>query len=520
MRSSHTPSRLSLAALFLLLASALLATRLAQAQRSGWATPQRVSDTAHLSWFPALTVDRSGTAHLAFAASVVEPDGDILHDLVEYLPLREGRASAQRNDVMATVVINNESYAGRPSIVVDARGILHMTWRNKLGIWYSNAPADSAADARVWRESKFMSGGYFSQLLTDSRGRLHMFLTDNLYTAACASCFHVYHYYSDDGGDNWSTQSDVSVLPTGAAKPVAVVDADDNVHIVWESARGGDLGQTTRPKKIAYAASYDRGISWSEPVLFVPGNATTEAGNPAIALDGKGALVLTYAALSDEFFYAQISQDRGRTWSAPQRIAGALNVGAAYDARLDSQAMATDAAGRVHLITIGRAELDKSAENARSLSVLHYEWNGEAWSTPEIVSTIDARLGGDAPQWPAIAIGNGNQLHVAWYLRRAAMLPPNDRQPPNYEIYYTTARVDAPAIAPEAYPTLTLTPAASPTPNTAAPTTTPPVIDGRLTNVTVEALKNEYGIWRILVLSLVPTGILASLVMMRGRLRR
>jgi hypothetical protein len=491
----------------------------ARAQRSGWSAPQRLSDTGHLSWFPALATDRTGAVHIVFASSVIEPDGDILHDLVEYLPLREGRTTAARNDVMATVVTNNESYAARPSLVVAANGVLHMTWRNKQGIWYTNAPADRAADARAWRESRFVSGGYFSQLLADSRGRLHMIITDNLYTAACASCFHVYHYYSDDQGVTWSSQSDVSVLPTGAAKPFAALDKSDNLHLVWEAARGGDLGQTNRPKKIAYAASYDRGINWTEPQLFTPGNATTEAANPSIAVDGKGSLVMTYAALSDDFFYSQQSLDGGRSWSAPQRIGGAFNVGALYDARLDTQAMATDGAGRVHLIAIGRTDVNPNADASKSLSVMRFEWDGSAWSPPELITTVDSRAGGDAPQWPALAIGNGNQLHVAWYLRRAAMLPPNERQPPNYEIYYSTARIDAASSAAAPYPTLTPAPTVTVRASVLEPTDVPPQVSTTQTIVTIESLKNEYGVWRILLLSLAPLAALIAIALLRRRTR-
>lgn len=490
-----------------------------RAQRTGWTSPQRLSDTGHLSWFPALAADRTGAAHMAFGASVIEPDGDILHDLVEYVPLREGRPNAPRNDVMATVVTNNESYAARPSLVVADNGVLHMTWRNKQGIWYTNAPADRAADARVWRESRFVSGGYFSQLLFDARGRLHMLVTDNLYTAACASCFHIYHYYSDDQGVTWSSQSDVSVLPTGSAKPVAVVDKNDNLHLVWEAARGGDLGQTSRPKKVAYAASYDRGLTWTEPVIFTPGDASTEAANPSIAIDGKGALIMTYAALTDDYFYTQQSLDSGRSWSAPQRIGGAFNVTALYDARLDTQAMATDGAGRIHLIAMGRTDVNPNADASKSVSVMRFEWDGAAWSAPEIITTVDSRGGGDAPQWPAIAIGGGNQLHVAWYLRRAAMAPPTERQPPNYEIYYATARVDAPAVAPVVYPTLTPMPTPTLRINALDTVEPPPQVNSSRDAITVEALKNEYGVWRILLVSLAPISVLIALALLRTRVR-
>jgi hypothetical protein len=66
-----------------------------------------------------------------------------------------------------------------------------------------------------------------------------------------------------------------------------------------------------------------------------------------------------------------------------------------------------------------------------------------------------------------------------------------------------------------------MTPAivAMPTPLALGPTMTPAVVDGTLNNITVDALKNEYGVWRILVLSLVPVGLLLSLALLLGRRR-
>lgn len=497
-----------------------LAPQPARAQRNAWAQPITLAPQKSTGWFPALAADATGRIHLAFASSNASPanvaEGIRPYDMIFYAPIRGGELERTAVDVMSTEVTDFESYAGRPSLMVDQQGILHMTWRNRDGIYYTQAPADRASDPAAWRPSAFINGGYFSLIMADKRGRLHLLLTENVVSTECSICFHLYHYYSDDNGSFWSQQRDISVLPTGAAKPAAVIDGDGNLHVVWEMARGGDLGQTGKPKRVAYIASYDRGESWTDPVTFVPGGPATEAGNPAIAIDGKGNLVWTWASYSDSSFYSQISQDLGRSWSAPQPIPGAFNTLEVYDARLDSQVMATDSAGRVHLIAIGRTAPEQSA-----LSVLHFVWDGLAWSAPEVVTTVDRGEGGDAPQWPAVTVGLGNQLHVSWYLRYAAMASPAEDESPPYTIAYTNVTVDAPAIPPQVYPTPTPVPTVTPLPVAAvAAKATTIVMNTEPGEASVEALKNESAVWEMIVLALLPLLAITAGVLGLRRMRR
>jgi hypothetical protein len=517
LRRPNVQAAMALQALLLVMS---LSPQPVKAQRNAWAQPLILATQKSSSWFPALAADATGRVHLAFASSNASPanvaEGIRPYDMVFYAPIRDGEVEQTPVDVMSTEVTNYESYAARPNLAVDQRGILHMTWRDKQGIYYTQAPVDRAHDPAAWRSSEFINGGYFSLILADKRGRLHLLLTENVISTECTICFHLYHYYSDDNGNFWSQQRDISVLPTGAAKPVAVLDGDDNVHVVWEMARGGDLGQTSGPKRVAYIASYDRGETWTDPVTFVPGGSGTEAGNPSIAIDGKGNLVWTWSSFSDTSFYSQISQDLGRSWSAPQPIPGAFNTVQVYDNRLDSQAMATDSAGRVHLIAIGRTALEQ-----RALSVLHFVWDGASWSAPEVVTTVDPGPGGNAPQWPAVTVAMGNQLHVSWYLRYQAMGLSSDSESPPYAIAYTNVTLDAPAIPPQAYPTPTPIPTATPLPVAAVAAAATIVVENTEPGqVSVEALKNEYAVWQMLALALLPLLAISAVILAVRRVRR
>jgi len=80
-------------------------------------------------------------------------------------------------------------------------------------------------------------------------------------------------------------------------------------------------------------------------------------------------------------------------------------------------------------------------------SLLHLTWDGSAWSAPETIVSYE----GDAPEWPRIAFSNGNQLNVTWFVR------PEDfiwvASVDYYKIWFTRAKVDAPYVGPQQYPT-------------------------------------------------------------------
>src|SRR6185295_4111003 len=129
----------------------------------------------------------------------------------------------------------------RPTLLADSHGQLHMTFK-VYTIYYSQGLA-SAVNATSMRPPQPISAaddGYFSQAVVDSLGRLHVILTENAQDPGCPGCFHVFHRQSDDNGLTWSPLADISRLPTGAAKPQVVIDAQGNLFVVWEAGAGGD----------------------------------------------------------------------------------------------------------------------------------------------------------------------------------------------------------------------------------------------------------------------------------------
>jgi hypothetical protein len=487
-------------------------------QASAWSPAIRLSAQNISAWFPDLAADSTGTVHVVWGSSEVADNAR--YDTVWYAALKDGQMVIQPVNVQAQPTPVEISAATRPTIIVDNKGKLHTTFRDEFDVFYSQVPIALAKQPTAWGKPESLGPGYFVYVKLDSKGRLHGFVTENLRSDDCPICFHIYYTYSDDEGDTWAELKDVSVVINGAAKPQIFIDSEDNIHLAWEIGRGGGLGQLSRPVRIAYAVSYDRGATWTTPITFAPLNSQSEARTPSLAMDGRGNLVMAFHSLTDDAIYYTVSSDEGRNWSSPQRIPGMFGSLAVYNAVLDCTSMTVDSDGKIHLVGVGRTAVDQTV-----LSVLHTEWNG-SWSAPDIVHTQQPGPTGDVPQWPRVAVGEGNRLHVAWYLRRGGLQNNiTDEEIPNYEIWYSTATVNSTAIAPQPVPTLApiATSVAAPT-RIVVPTPAPTLSEThRLAptgNTNLTWLRSELDDYLLLAISLSPALAIIVLVIGVLRLRR
>jgi hypothetical protein len=455
--------------LILLLAGVLLSPpggETSAQRQTGWSEPQLMGP----GWFPTIAADASGTVHLAWSSAIMERDPNVPslrpshrrgYDLVLYRTTQDGVNWTDTQDIVAFRQ-NEGSEVTRPSIVIDPEGTMHMTFRYNR-VFYSNVRVEDAGSAKNWSRYHPLSVeqvAYYSWIERDSQGRLHVVFTENVRTFDCPICYHLFYRYSDDNGRTWSIRTDVSSLPIGVVKPQMILDAEDNIHVVWEAGRGGALGQLSDPTTVMYASSYDRGMSWSRPVEFVVPDG--RAKNITLGEDGLGNLVVVWLALPENTVYYQVSPNRGRTWTAAEPFTEFRGGFAVYNARLDHYTMARDAAGNLHLVLVGRVSADRQA-----LDLLHLTWNGSSWSEPEVITT----LVGDAPEWPRAVVANGNELHVTWFVRDGEHLFDSDRG--EYYVWYSMRTVSAPRAGSIVFPTPTPVPTVVPTPTPFVPTPTP-----------------------------------------------
>jgi hypothetical protein len=510
-----------LAAVLFMLAGFMTAMSTSYAQTGNWSQPVLLSDPRGPSgWFPDIFADAAGRIHVVWSSTVGMGNNNSTpgHDVVMYTTSQDGQVWSKPLDITA-IAQERGSEATRPTVLVDGQGIFHLDYRY-TDVFYVQAPAESVA-SQVPRLSprRVSTAGiaYFSRLALDRHGRLHLILTQMVSdptNTACPACYHVFHRRSDDNGLTWSSPTDISVLGTGSAKPQVVIDSKDNIYVVWEAGAGGSYGHVVDPVKVMYTASYDRGETWATPVEFVAPNGA--AKDISIGLDGEDKLVVAWLGLPEHLVYYQFSRDQARSWSPPQPIPGIWGASLSYESVHDDFAMATDGAGKVHLVLVGRTTADQ-----KTTSLLHLIWDGAAWSEPEAITTLT----GDVPEWPRISIGLGNRINVVWFVRDKEHIWDTDHG--RYSIWYAQGIAQAPALAPVTWPTPTpkvaVAETSTPTP-TAAPTPTPtlaadleraPIPAG-----TTEVIFTESDDLLLLVKSLAPAALLIAAVVIVVHLRR
>jgi hypothetical protein len=437
------------------------------------------------------------------------------YDTVIYATSEDGLAWSRPIDIVA---LPSEGAVTRPALYPDAVGVLHMTYRCYM-IYYTHSPVQAvvAPSLLAPRPISSSDNGYFSRLAMDDQGRLHLVYTEYAGAMDCPECLHVLYKVSEDNGLTWSGPMDISGGLDGAAKPQIVIDDRQVLHVVWEAGRGGDLGQVAEPTTAMYVASDDSGQTWREPIQLAEHGL--QARHVTLGLTGKGQLVAAWLGLPEDQIEFRTSDDRGVTWAEPQAIPGAFGGWTVYQGRTDGYSMATDGAGVVHLLAVGRTSASET-----SLSLLHLTWDGLAWSDPEAIVTLT----GDVPEWPRAAVGLGNTLHVVWFVRDEAHIWERESAF-RYRVWYANRTLDGPAQTPVVFPTVTPVSQAPIEATASAPVLTAPTPTSLPASVPLPSvapgdavLPSDIENRSVLLIleSLIPVGLLLGGVLLAAHLRR
>lgn len=255
---------------------------------------------------------------------------------------------------------------------------------------------------------------------------------DRHVNAMCPSCADVFYRRSTDGGETWSAPVNLSRSFAGSTKPEVRVASGGRVYVTWEEGEDWYVHQGY-PLGSEFVSSSDGGDTWTEPTVF-----TSSLGAPQQITLGVGQeddLVVVWRLPELEgisLYYYQVSRDAGVTWSDPQPLPGVIAKSWAPFS-LDAYDAATDSAGRVHLLVLGRfsnLELD--------LGVIHLVWDGSEWRSP-----VRIFASSNPPEWPRINIGAGNQLYATWFTRDERHIEDPERG--RYKIWVSSYQADAPS---------------------------------------------------------------------------
>jgi len=484
-----------------LLAAALLSLAIspAAAQSSRWSEPILLSTNSRFSWFPDLAVDYKGRVHVVWDSSPnrekLEKDSLLLDAVLALHTVLDRGTWSTPNDIW---YVPGRAKIYRLSIAADATGHLYLV-SGRFG--FSTAPADTGASAQAWSEPRsFLAGGgsYGSALTVDAEGVIHL-IWDTLVEVEGPDPEEptrtieklkadVFYRRSADGGQTWSPRVDLSNTNVGENRPQIKVDRRGVVYASWDTGWDRQTEESAPIRATVFTSSFDGGETWSPLTVFdTPDQANAQM---AIQPDGDGGVLAVWRSLTQDNIYYAWSTDDGRTWSSLQSIpfifARDIN-----ETRFDGYHMATDSAGVIHLVVVGRLS------TAAGAGVYHLTWDGQAWSSPEPIYT-----GAGWPEWPRIAISQGNQMHVVWFVRDQLFTGDG-----NTNIWYSTGQAEAPRqpLPPTRIPTPTQLP---PTP-TLQPTATPkPVLPEAALRANPTQLRDEKDDLIQIVIATLPIALL------------
>ena len=324
--------------------------------------------------------------------------------------------------------------AFHPDMTVTADGRLLALWGSgsqQSTIYYSQAPACCADDARSWSAPVSICPSAMGPgaLDSDGQGRLY---------AACA-LYHsniIVYSRSDDGGATWPVRVEV---PGGSVTsedypiyPRLAVDGRGRVHLVWTV-------QAFPGRLVMYARSDDGGETWSEPVEI--DNAAEPDYQPDfgpvfidVETHGDDEVHLIWDGAPTVERNHIWSADGGDSWSAPTILFPEItSVG-----RAGWNDMVFDSAGVLHAVALGKP--------------WNAVWSNGSWSPSQAIVEMGHS------EWMRVDVGLGNQLHAVWL---------SFGKEGNGLVFYARGVAAAPTTLPQALPEPALTPVPRPTPEVA-----------------------------------------------------
>jgi len=489
----------------------------AQARVGEWSQPVVLSGDTTGGWFPDVAADNYGRAHVIWEANVKQSAASTSLGRLSIMYMyrtEDGALWTRPNDAVAPLGLPLEAIF-RAALTAGNDGYMYLTY-NVAGTVMERAPAEGAWSAASWsvpsQVTRQGAANYMSDVVVDQAGAVHIVWDqitpiDVPYAENTELDYNSALFYtrSKDGGRIWSQLQNLSGTPRGVVREQIKVDSSGTIFVTWDE--GWDrLSQRGAPEKGVLVYSQDGGETWSEPVSFkYPENTSVQL---TAASNGQGGVLAVWRATTRDAIYYAWSVDGAHSWSPPAEIPGILarNWGATL---FDAYDMAVDSAGMMHLVVVGRKSLDENEPEG----VYHLIWDGVSWSGPATLFS-----GPGSPEYPKIAIGRGNQLHVVWFTRdRATTNAKEERR----QVWYSNSLSSAPTmpLPPPSTPILISTPRAH---VTQSPTSTPvpASIQSEPFVLDPNSLTTENDDVLLLLASLAPAVLIVAALAIGARLRR
>lgn len=278
-----------------------------------------------------------------------------------------------------------QDFADKPSIASDNNGTIYVAYTNLLTDIRISRSTDGGA---TWTAPVPVSdgGGNPIGVVVAARpdGHVAVLWQDALVGNILADA-------SSDRGQGWHADVRVNDVPGSAlgssanfpecCLPTLAANSKGNLFAVWPDHRTGDLD-------IMASRSDDGGTTWSRNIRVNDDPGTRWQSNPAVAVDGKDQVHLTWVdnrTGNYNVFYS--TSGDGRRWSKNERVTDAETPNAFRKGLRDYMGLIADSVGNVFSVWVdgrnGNLDIFFARRTAPSPAMLTSTLVGSIWITRE-----------------------------------------------------------------------------------------------------------------------------------------
>jgi hypothetical protein len=380
-----------------------------------WSTTNVVStESIASSAYPTIATDNEGNVHIAWRDST-DYDGCGTDQDIFYNRWDASTATWGTTEVVSTESTDS-SWA--QDIVVDIEGNVFLVWYDYTDYAGSGTDGDifykhRTASTSTWSTTEVVStestenSGHPS-IAIDIKGNLHVTWHDTTDYASCGTDFDIFYKHWDFPTSSWGSTEVVSTESIGISwTPDIVVDVEGGAYVVWYD--GTNILSSGTDMDIFYKHRIASDSTWTTTEI-VSTESTSESNQPFIALDLAGNLHVAWNDFTDyggagsdwDVFYKRWD-DSLSTWTVTE-IISTEGAGVSYWPSLD-----VDTSGNVH---ISWQDTIDHAGSGSDGDIFYRRWepSSNLWTNIEVVSTEST----DLSDFPSLALDLAGNVHISW----------------------------------------------------------------------------------------------------------